>query len=151
MTTRTLTTPTAVPAPSIDVAASTAAETVAAAFSAVRKLPFAEQVEYLLGSVGPRITAAGAGLRDARQLATWRKGEAPREELRLDKVAALAEIAASVMAVYPAAVAASFLRSSQPALDDDSPLLLIRDAAQEEDLIEVMGRVRGALRAFLDG
>ncbi len=132
------------------VPAGTPAKIVEAAARTVRKQSFTEQVEYLLTTVGPRITAAGAGLRDARQLPAWRRGEEPREEIKLDRVAALAEVTAAVMVDYPPAVAASFLRSSQPALDDRSPMLMIR-AASDGGLPEVMSEVRGALRAFLQG
>lgn len=125
-------------------------ETVTAAAHAVQKLSFTDQVEYLLTSVGPRITAAGAGLRDARQLPAWRKGDVPREDVKKDRVAHLAEITKAITEVYPAAVAASFLRSSQPALDDRSPMMMIRNA-EEGDLPEIMGEVRGAVRAFLAG
>lgn len=132
------------------VAPAAPAKTVEVAATVVRKQSFTAQVEYLLTTVGPRVTAAGAGLSDARQLPAWRRGEEPREETRLDRVAALAEVTAAVMAEYPAAVAAGFLRSSQPALDDRSPLVMIREAAADQ-LPGVMGEVRGALRAFLEG
>lgn len=134
----------------IAVAPGEPAQTVIAAANIVRKRSFTEQVEYLLTHVGPRITAAGAGLSDARQLAAWRRGEEPREDVKKDRVAALAEVVAAIMATYPGAVAASFLRSSQPALDDRAPVVMIRTAG-EEDLVEVVGQVRAALRAFLAG
>lgn len=127
-----------------------AAATVQAAATMVRKQTFTDQVELLLTTVGPRITAAGAGLSDARQLPAWRRGEEPREEIRLERVAALAEVATAVMADYPASVAASFLRGSQPALDDHSPVLMIRGAS-EKDLPKVMSEIRAAVRAFLQG
>ena len=126
------------------------ARTVKAAAHTVRKRPFGDQVEFLLTTVGPRITAAGAGLNDARQLPAWRRGEAPREEVKLERVAALAEVTTAILAEYPASVAASFLRGSQPSLDDQSPVLMIR-AASVEDLPKVMAEVRGAVRAFLQG
>jgi hypothetical protein len=132
------------------ISADTSERTVETAASTVRKRSFIEQVEFLLATVGPRITAAGAGLRDARQLPAWRRGEEPREDVKLERVAALAEVTTAVLAEYPASVAASFLRGSQPALDDRSPMLMIRNAS-EHDFPEVMGEVRGALRAFLEG
>jgi len=125
-------------------------QVVQAAASKVRKRTFTEQVELLLTTVGPRITAAGAGLKDARQLPAWRRGEVPREDIKLDRVAALAEVTTAVLADYPASVAASFLRGSQPSLDDHSPVLMIRNAT-EKDLHKVMSEVRGAVRAFLQG
>ncbi len=125
-------------------------ETVRSAATAVQKTGFTDQVEYLLTTVGPRITATGAGLQDGRQLVVWRKGEEPRESLKSDRVAAMAEVTAAIMTEYTAAVAASFLRSSQPALDDRSPVVMIREASTDS-LPEVMKQVRGVVRAFLEG
>lgn len=134
----------------IVVTAGTPAETVHRAAATVHKRPFTEVVEFLLTTVGPRMTAAGAGLQDARQLAGWRKGGEPREDVARDRVNALAEVTVAIMADYSKAVAASFLRSSQPALDDRAPVVMIREATAET-LPEVMGAVRGAVRAFLEG
>lgn len=135
----------------ITVAAGTTPdETVRAAARTVRKRTFTEQVEHLLTTVGPRITAAGAGLQDSRQLAAWRKGEEPRRHVTRDRVEAMAEVTAAIMTEYPAAVAASFLRSSQPALDDHSPMVMIREASADS-LDDVMKQIRSAVRAFLDG
>ena len=145
-----MSTTTHTPAVGFAVAHSTPADTVKAAANAVHKRTFTEQVEYLLTTVGPRITAAGAGLGDARQLAAWRRGEEPREDVKRDRVAAMAEITTAITALYPGAVAASFLRSSQPALDDRSPVMMLREAV-EQAMPEVMGEVRGAVRAFLAG
>lgn len=128
----------------------TPSETVMKAATIVQKRTFTEQVEYLLTTVGPRITAAGAGLRDARQLASWRRGEEPRQDVNRVRVAALAEVTTVIMAGYPASVAASFLRSSQPVLDDASPMVMIREAGEDE-MPKVMGQVRAAVRAFLEG
>lgn len=125
-------------------------ETVRSAASTVQKFTFKEQVDHLLITVGPRITAAGAGLRDGRQLPAWRRGDEPREVVRRERVASMAEVTVAITAEYSAAVAASFLRSSQPALDDRSPLMMIREATLDS-LPEVMGQVRGAVRAFLKG
>lgn len=125
-------------------------QVVQAAAAKARKRSFTEQVEFLLTTVGPRITAAGAGLRDARQLPAWRRGEVPREDVKLERVAGMTEVTAAVMSDYDASVAASFLRGSQPALDDACPMLMIREASLE-DLPQVMSEVRGAVRAFLRG
>ncbi len=67
------------------------------------------------------------------------------------RVEAMAEVAGAILAHYKPAVAASFLRSSQPALDDRAPLVMIREAADDTTMAEVMAEVRGAVRAFLEG
>lgn len=114
-------------------------------------MPFDEQVVYLLETVGPRVTAVGSDLADARQLVSWSKGGQPRRGVSALRVAAMTEVTLAITDAYgDGAVAASFLRSSQPALDDQSPLLLIRQA-DEAAFDNVMARVRAALRAFLSG
>ncbi|WP_041293774.1 hypothetical protein [Kineococcus radiotolerans] len=134
----------------ITVVPGTPSETVQRAAATAQKRTFAELVESLLTTVGPRLTAAGAGLQDARQLAGWRKGAEPRQEMARDRVTALAEVVGAITTHYSAAVAASFLRSSQPALDDRAPVVMIRETTAET-LPEVMGEVRSAVRAFLEG
>lgn len=111
---------------------------------------FAQQITRLLDSVGPRLTAAALGLRDARMLLTWQAGDLPRKADTVHRAQVAAEVVYAVTAVYPGTVAASFLRSSQPALDGDSPLLLIRDTAPTE-LPALQHRLRAAVRAFLEG
>lgn len=110
----------------------------------------AQQVTRLLDSIGPRLTAAAVGLRDARMLLTWQAGESPRKPDTVHRAQVLAEVVYAVTSVYPGTVAASFLRSSQPALDGHSPLLLVRDTPADE-LPALQHRLRAAVRAFLEG
>jgi len=114
-------------------------------------VPLGDIVEYLLVTIGPRLTAVGAGLRDARQLLVWQRGDKPRQLMSDPRLRVIAEFALAVMARHESEVAANFLRSSQPTLDDDSPLLLIAGANSEEELTVVQKRVRAAVRAFIAG
>lgn len=111
---------------------------------------FPQQITRLLDSIGPRLTAGALGLRDARMLLTWQAGDTPRNPDILHRTQVVAEVVYAVTTVYPGTVAASFLRSSQPALDGDSPLLLIRDTPADE-LAALQHRLRSAVRAFLEG
>lgn len=112
--------------------------------------PLPAKVAFLLATIGPRITAAALGLSDARMLARWAGGEQPRRADMDHRVEVLYEMAYAVTMVYTGAAAASFLRSSQPALDNDSPLILLREAGGEQ-LSALHGRLRSATRAFLEG
>lgn len=103
----------------------------------------------LLETVGPRITAAALGLADARQVKRWAADATvePREHavgLRLD---ALFWIVRAVTTVYAPAVAARFLRSANPQLHDEAPLVALRNADDEP----AVNRVLAATRAFLEG
>lgn len=116
-------------------------------------MSFRDQVEYLLTTVGPRITASGAGLNDARQLAAWRKGAEPRSAIKEDRVQIMIEATIEIRGGFQndagsAAIAAAFLRSSQPSLCDAAPVMLIR-AATDETVISVAEDIRGAVRGFL--
>jgi len=104
---------------------------------------------YLLEHVGPRITAASLGLADARQVKRWATDPdtGPREHavgMRLD---ALFRIVLAITPVYSAAVAARFLRSANPQLDDEAPLVALAAAGDAR----AVNRVVAATRAFLEG
>lgn len=128
-----------------------ASEAIEQAFKVSITEPLPAKVTFLLETVGPRITAAGLGLSDARMLTRWAGGERPRRADMGHRVEILFEIAYAVTVVYGGAAAASFLRASQPTLDDASPLMLLRGASDDERLAAVHGQLRAATRAFLEG
>lgn len=103
---------------------------------------------YLLSSVGPRIATAALGLSDARQLKRW-AAEAidPREHDVAARLDALYWVVRAVVGCYSAAVAARFLRSANPQLDDEAPLTALRSSSDPE----AIRRVLVATRAFLEG
>ncbi len=127
-----------------------ASEAIVQANKASITEPLPSKVVYLLKTVGPRISAAALGLSDARMLTKWAEGDRPRRADMEHRVEILFEMAYAVAAVYTGAAAASFLRSSQPALDDASPLMLLREAGDEQ-LPQVQTQLRAATRAFLEG
>lgn len=110
--------------------------------------PVRDKAAYLLGSVGPRIATAALGLSDARQLERWASENLePREHDVAARLDALYWIVRAIIGCYTDAVAARFLRSSNPQLDDEAPLMVLRSAS-EPDAIR---RVLVATRAFLEG
>lgn len=111
--------------------------------------PPATKARYLLETIGPRIASAALGLADARQLKRWAGSDdtSPREhsvELRLD---AAYWIVRALTPVYSPAVAARFLRSANPQLGDEAPLVVLARASDER----AVGTVLAAARAFLEG
>ena len=125
-----------------------------AAFKLSAQLPTAELTRYLLETVGPRVTAASLGLADARMLRRWATtpNAEPRDQFMDVKLRALYRVVHAITAVFGAATAAGFLRSSNPQLDDDAPLLVLRAEAADEDAVQDQARrVLAAARAFLEG
>ena len=106
----------------------------------------AEQAGWLLDNVGPRIATAGLGLADARQLKRWRAGEVePRSHELALRLHLLFRVAWAVTNAYGAKTAALFLRSANPQLADQAPLMLLR----EQDPDTIQGRLLAATEAFL--
>ena len=110
--------------------------------------PAWEQARHLLGSVGVRHTTAALGLKDARTVRGWveQKTE-PREHDVSARLAVLFRVVAAIESTYSAGVAAAFLRSSNPQLDDQAPLVVL--ATEPVDAAE--SAVLAAARAFLEG
>lgn len=105
-------------------------------------------VGFLLGVLGAQVTAAALGLADARPLYRWRTGEvAPKERAIEDRLRILHRVTRMVHDAYGPRVASAFLRSSNPQLDDEAPLVVLADG----DPRQVEGRLVGAARAFLEG
>lgn len=107
-----------------------------------------DQSRFLLETVGPRVTAAALGLRDARQVRRWSdEGGEPREQVVSARLPVLFRITFALAAVYGGAAAALFLRSANPQLDDEAPLLVLRASEGDEGHRAVLA----AARAFLEG
>jgi hypothetical protein len=105
-------------------------------------------VEFLLGVLGAQVTAAALGLADVRPLYRWRSGEVvPKERVTEDRLRILHRVIRMVNEAYGPRVASAFLRSSNPQLDDEAPLVILADG----DPREVQARLVGAARAFLEG
>lgn len=104
---------------------------------------------YLLETVGPRIAAAALGLADARQMKRWALEEElePREHDVAARLDALYWVVRAIAGCYSPAVAARFLRSANPQLDDDAPLVALASAEDPEGI----RRVIVSTRAFLEG
>jgi hypothetical protein len=114
------------------------------------KLAVPEKASYLLETIGPRLAAAALGLSDARQIKRWSTSEddiEPREQLVAQRLDALYWIVRAVATVYSTAVAARFIRSSNPQLDDSAPLVALAESNEPSEIT----RVVAATRAFIEG
>ncbi len=107
------------------------------------------KASYLLQTVGPRIAVAALSLSDARQVKRWAAEDElePREHDVAARLDALYWIVRAIAGCYSPAVAARFLRSANPQLDDQAPLIVLRAATDPDEI----RRVLVATRAFLEG
>jgi hypothetical protein len=127
----------------------TAEESWEQAYRASSKLPLSEQAGRLLQVIGPRFTAAGVGVRDARAVRRWRdQGVDPRDYAEQQRLRLLFRIVEAISGVYGGgSVAAGFLRSANPQLDDQAPIVLLGTG----DPDKVQQELLAATRAFLEG
>ena len=107
-----------------------------------------EKAAYLAQTIGTRFTTAGIGLADARTVRRWVEDRTePREHEVVARLNILYRVTRAIADVYTPAVAMAFLRSANPQLDDESPLLLLR----EGDPDQVQRPLLAAARAFVEG
>lgn len=125
----------------------TATEAMRDAHEFVTTHPAGDLAEYLLETIGPRYATVGLGLSDARQIKAWRDlRTTPRERAVAERLALLAQVTRAITRSYSGDTAAAFLRSSNPDLDDRSPLIAIAD----DEPLQAQRDVMRAVRAFLE-
>jgi hypothetical protein len=108
----------------------------------------AEQARWLLEHLGPKFTAAGVGVSDARTVRRWRDEQIPpRDHAEEGRLRLLFRIGQTIHTVYGDRVTASFLRSANPQLEDESPLVILASGDPDETQKPILA----ALRAFLEG
>lgn len=107
------------------------------------------QAQWLLETVGPRFATAGVGIRDARTFKRWAEGlTEPRDHVEDARLRLLFRISYAITRTYGRpSVATSFLRSANPQLEDEAPLLVLR----QSDPDDAQQRLLAATRAFLEG
>ena len=132
-----------------DAARSSADDAWQAAYKESLTAPLWQQTTELLELIGPRFTTAGVGLRDARTVRRWRDEQVePRDHAEAQRLRLLYRLVKTITGVYAGgSVAAGWLRSANPQLDDEAPLVLL--ATHDPD--EVQQQLLGAVRSFLEG
>jgi uncharacterized protein (DUF2384 family) len=119
------------------------------AYKEAATTPAWHHASWLLDTIGPRFTAASIGVRDARTVRRWRDEQIePRDHDEQARLQLLFRIVYAITLVYGrASVATGFLRSANPQLDDEAPLMLLAS----EPIEAVQRRLLAAARAFLEG
>jgi hypothetical protein len=110
------------------------------------KLAFPDIVKRLTDSIGRKLTAYVAGVKDVRALDRWMDGAEPYGEV-VPRLRLTLQVVLTLQEYDPAAIAQAWLMGVNPELGDRVPLRLLR----EGDLALVAPEVLAAARAFIAG
>lgn len=105
-----------------------------------------EQADYVYRVLGGRLAAAAVGLKDTRTLQSWARGGPIKSEDHEHRLQLLYRVTTAIERIYTPAVAAAFLRGSNPMLQDRAPMLVIADTPAAEAEPQVLA----AAEALLD-
>lgn len=97
-----------------------------------------EQATYVVDAVGSRLAAAALGLRDTRTVNSWAHGGPIKGPLHEHRLQALFRVTYALKERYGSAVAAAFLRGSNPMLGNKAPMTILANdspADAEEAII----------------
>ena len=92
------------------------------------------QARYVVDSVGARLAAAALGIRDTRTVTSWANGGPIKGSDQAHRLQALYRVTYAVAERFSPAVAAAFLRGSNPELDGRAPLTVL--ATQRPEIAE---------------
>lgn len=106
-----------------------------------------EQAAYVFRVLGGRLAAAALGLKDTRTLQSWARGGAIKNADHEHRLQLLYRVTSMVERVYSPAVAAAFLRGSNPMLNHQAPLLLIADGPAPATEVQVVAAAEALLEA----
>lgn len=106
-----------------------------------------EQADYVHRVLGGRLAAAALGLKDTRTLQSWARGGLIKNSDHEHRLQLLYRVTTAIERVYTPAVAAAFLRSSNPMLDHRAPMLLIADDPAVSADVQVVAAVEALLEA----
>jgi hypothetical protein len=109
-------------------------------------LPFPKLVGELVRSIGKKLTAYIAGVKDVRALDRWMEGAAPYKNAQ-DRLRFAYRVVKTLERHDRAMVVQAWLTGLNPELNDRVPIRLLR----EGDLEKVGPEILGAVRAFVAG
>src|SRR5680860_792287 len=88
------------------------------------RVPPDDRAAFVQEILGSRVAAAALGLKDTRTLSSWARGGSIRNVDGEHRLQVLFRIVSAIDDAFTPAVAAAFLRGSNPALGDHAPLVL---------------------------
>ena len=104
-----------------------AAEVLENAHKQSVRVPPDEQAQFVQQVLGSRLAAAALGLKDTRTLSSWARGGPIRGTDGEHRLQVLFRVVTAIADAFSPAVAAAFLRGSNPSLGDQAPLVVLAD------------------------
>jgi hypothetical protein len=109
--------------------------------------PPTKQAQIVQDLLGSRLAAAALGLKDTRTLSNWARGGPIRSVDGEHRLQVLYRLVVAVDEAFSPAVAAAFLRGSNPTLDDQSPLTVLADGSPAAVEAPLLAAVEALLTA----
>ena len=106
-----------------------------------------EQADCVYRVLGGRLATAALGLKDTRTLQSWARGGPIKNSDHVHRLQLLYRVTTAIERVYTPAVAAAFLRGSNPMLDHLAPMVVICAGP----VVEAEAQVLAAAEALLQG
>jgi hypothetical protein len=103
-------------------------------------LPLAEAVQQLVDLLGATTVAGIAGVRETRAVQQWITGE--REPQRPHVLRFALQLALMISSLASRDMARAWFHGSNPHLDDEVPIVLLRDRSLESIQVPLMAAVR---------
>lgn len=91
-------------------------------------LPFAELISQLREILGVRLVGYLGGVKSTRSVSTWAEGTASPSEIDQERLRHAFHAAALLRDRYDATTVQSWFKGMNPALDDDAPARVLREA-----------------------
>jgi hypothetical protein len=111
------------------------------------RVPPAEQARFVQEALGSRLAAAALGLKDTRTLSSWARGGPIRGGDSEHRLQVLFRVVTAVTDAYTPAVAAAFLRGSNPTLGDRAPMIVLADQEPTDAETQLLPAVEALLTA----
>lgn len=116
----------------VDTSALAAEDLIERACKLAVTTPPREQADFLVDAIGARMVTAAVGLRDARAVRAWARGGDIKEAAAEQRLQELFQVVWAISERYSPAVAAAFVRGSNPYLGDRAPLVVLADEPPEK-------------------
>lgn len=104
-----------------------------------------QQAEFIIDAIGARLATAAVGLRDARSVRAWANGRNIKEAAVEQRLQELFQVVWAISERYSPAVAAAFVRGTNPYLGDRAPLVVLADESPEKGGPAILAAARHLL------
>ena len=122
-------------------------EVLERAYKASIRVPPDEQAAFVQTVLGSRLAAACLGLKDTRTLSSWSTGGPIRSQETEHRLQVLFRVTSAIDEAFGPAVAAAFVRGSNPVLGGQSPLIVLADTSPHDSEEHIVAAVEALLTA----